>query len=105
MLFNQGVLGTLGSSVSSGDNQKQSSQVEGYLVDQEGYINFPVIGRLKLGGLTRAAATDTIENILNRDYVKNPTVNIRFLNFKVTVLGEVRTPSTYTIATERLKNE
>jgi len=101
MLFNQGVLGTLGSPVAEGSDQ-QSRQVEGYLVDQNGYINFPVIGRLKLGGLTRAAATDTIENILNRDYVEDPTVNIRFLNFKVTVLGEVRTPSSYVITTERI---
>jgi polysaccharide export outer membrane protein len=101
MLFNQGVLGTLGSPVADGDQQR-NRQVEGYLVDQKGYINFPVIGRLKLGGLTRAAATDTIQNILNRDYVENPTVNIRFLNFKVTVLGEVRNPSSYVITTERI---
>jgi polysaccharide export outer membrane protein len=101
MLFNQGVLGTLGSPVADGE-QQNNRQVEGYLVDQQGYINFPVIGRLKLGGLTRAAATDTIQNILNRDYVENPTVNIRFLNFKVTVLGEVRNPSSYVITTERI---
>lgn len=101
MLFNQGVLGTLGSPVAEGD-QQQNRQVEGYLVDQGGFVNFPVIGRLKLGGLTRAEATDTIQNILNRDYVENPTVNIRFLNFKVTVLGEVRNPSSYVITTERI---
>lgn len=101
MLFNQGVLGTLGSPVADGADQK-TRDVEGYLVDQQGYINFPVIGRIKLGGLTRAAATDTIQNILNRDYVENPTVNIRFLNFKVTVVGEVKRPLTYVITTERI---
>lgn len=100
LLFNQGVLGTLGSNVSSGDSK--TSEIEGYLVDQEGFINFPVIGRIEVGGLTRSAATDTIQNILSRDYVKNPTVNIRFLNFKVSVVGEVRNPSTYIIPTEKI---
>ncbi len=99
-LFNQGVLGTLGSSIASGSSGTQS--IDGYLVDKNGEINFPVIGKLKIGGLTKADATDTIQNILSRDYVKNPTVNIRFLNFKVTIIGEVKTPSTVTILTEKL---
>ncbi|HKL03078.1 MAG TPA: polysaccharide biosynthesis/export family protein, partial [Cryomorphaceae bacterium] len=73
MLFNQGVLGTLGSKVSDGSNSTET--IEGYLVDQEGYINFPVVGEIKLGGLTKADATDTIQSILSRDYIKNPTVN------------------------------
>jgi len=100
MLFNQGVLGTLGSKVSDGSNSTET--IEGYLVDQEGYINFPVVGEIKLGGLTKADATDTIQSILSRDYIKNPTVNIRFLNFKITVLGEVKNPSVITIPTEKI---
>ncbi len=98
MLFNQGVLGTLGSKVSGGE----SSTIEGYLVDQYGMINFPVIGPIHLGGLTKAEATDTIQSILNRDYVKNPTVNIRFLNYKLTIIGEVQDPMTYIITTEKV---
>ncbi|MCA1761446.1 MAG: polysaccharide biosynthesis/export family protein [Cryomorphaceae bacterium] len=100
MLFNQGVLGTLGSDVSEG--AKGSETIEGYLVDDNGYINFPVVGQVKLGGLTKAEATDTIQSILSRDYIKNPTVNIRFLNFKITVLGEVKNPSVITIPTEKI---
>lgn len=100
MLFNQGVLGTLGSKVS--DGSKASEEIEGYLVDEGGYINFPVVGDIKLGGLTKSEATDTIQAILGRDYIKNPTVNIRFLNFKITVLGEVKNPSVITIPTEKI---
>lgn len=100
MLFNQGVLGTLGSKVSDGG--KASETIEGYLVDEQGYINFPVVGPVKLGGLTKVEATDTIQSILGRDYIKNPTVNIRFLNFKITVIGEVKNPSVITIPTEKI---
>ena len=99
-LFNQGVIGTLGSSMSGGTTG--STAIEGYLVDNEGYINFPVIGRIHLGGLTKGAATDTIRNILNRDYVKDPTVNIRYLNFTVTVVGEVENPMPYIVETEKI---
>lgn len=102
MLFNQGVLGSLGSSVSDANRNRQTSQAEGYLVDKNGNINFPVIGKIHLGGLTKESATDTIQDILNREYVKDPTVNIRFLNFKITLIGEVKTPSTVTILTEKV---
>ena len=102
MLFNQGVLSTLGSDVAGGNATRQNTQIDGYLVDKDGEINFPVIGKINLGGLTKAAATDTIQNILNREYVKDPTVNIRFLNFKITLVGEVKKPSTVTILTEKV---
>lgn len=102
VLFNQGVLGSLGSSVSDANRNRQAATAEGYLVDRNGDINFPVLGKIHLVGLTKEAATDTIQNILNREYVKNPTVNIRFLNFKVTLIGEVKNPSTVTILTEKV---
>ncbi len=100
MLFNQGVLGTLGSDISGNDGS--NTKIEGYLVDKDGNINFPVLGKIHLSGLTKDAATDTIQNILNAQYIKNPTVNIRFLNFKITLLGEVKQPSTVTIPTEKI---
>lgn len=99
-LFNTGVLGTLGSTVSSG--RESTRVIEGYLVDKEGSINFPVVGKIHLAGLTKAQATDTITKILSRDYVKDPVVNIRFLNFKITLIGEVNNPSTITIPTEKI---
>lgn len=72
-----------------------------YLVDPNGNIEFPVLGTLKLGGLTRAEATEMLKNRL-REYVTDAIVNIRLVNFTVTVLGEVNRPGTYTIQDERI---
>lgn len=73
-----------------------------YLVDNEGFIDFPVLGRLKIGGLTRKEVIDLLSSKLDPDYVKNPTIIIRISNFSVTVLGDVKVPGTYTIPNERI---
>jgi len=74
---------------------------EGYLVDKNGSINFPVIGKINLSGLTKEEATEKMTGLI-KDHVKNPIVNIRFLNFKVTVIGEVTKPATFTVPTEKV---
>jgi polysaccharide export outer membrane protein len=97
MLFNNGVLTTVGST-----NQALPTRTnEGYLVDKNGNINFPVIGTIALGGLTKAEATSKMTDAI-KAYIKNPIINIRFLNFKITVLGEVNRPSSFNILTERV---
>ena len=73
----------------------------GYLIDSEGNIDFPVIGKIKLSGLTRSAAIDILKEQL-KPYLNNPTILIRILNYKITVLGEVRNPGTFTIPNERI---
>jgi len=77
-------------------------QQQPYLVDNEGNIDFPVIGKLKIGGLTRNETINLIKNKLDPDYIKNPTINIRIANYSVTVLGDVKRPGTYTIPNERI---
>ena len=72
-----------------------------YLVNADGEINFPVIGKLKVSGLTTKETNDKLTAILGA-YIKNPIINIRLTNFKVTVLGQVKTPGTYTIPNERI---
>lgn len=74
---------------------------DGYLVDKDGFIDYPVIGATKLSGLTRAEAKSILTAKLN-EHVKNPIVNVRFLNFKVTVLGEVNNPSSFVILTDKV---
>lgn len=74
---------------------------EGYLVDKSGYINFPVIGKVMLAGLTKEEAIEKMMNEI-KAHVKNPIVNIRFLNFKVTVIGEVNTPSSFQVSSEKI---
>lgn len=99
VLFNNGVLQTIGGTGVTPTTSSRGS--EGYLVDQKGTINFPVLGRVELAGLTKEQATNKMTDEIKKS-VKNPIVNIRFLNFKVTVIGEVNRPSTYTVASERL---
>lgn len=79
----------------------ESLNIMGYIVDNDGNINFPVLGTVHLGGLTKAEAIDTLKNRIS-EYVIDPTVNIRFLNYKVTVLGEVARPGTFTVKDERI---
>lgn len=72
-----------------------------YLIDNDGNIEYPVLGTVKLAGLTRMQATALLKNKLT-EYVKEPIVNIRLINFTVTVLGEVNAPGTFTIEDERI---
>ena len=77
------------------------SPVNGYLIDEEGFITLPLVGKLKITGLTIKVATETITDQLNK-YLQQPTVNVRILNFQVSILGEVARPSVYTIPNERI---
>ncbi|WP_317044481.1 polysaccharide biosynthesis/export family protein [Hymenobacter crusticola] len=97
ILFNNGTIqsGTTNSLAAS------SKANEGYLVDKNGSINFPVLGKVKLGGLTKEQAIEKMTSEI-KNHVKNPIVNIRFINFRITVIGEVTHPSTFTIPNERI---
>lgn len=73
----------------------------GYLVNANGLIEIPMIGKVKVKGLTTSAAADTIHaRLLN--YLKEPSVVVRNLNFKVSVLGEVKLPAVYVIPDEKI---
>lgn len=100
LLFNGGVLlpSSTGTNVNSTPNSRNN---EGYLVDSKGEINFPVIGKVKLGGLTKEEATDKITSYVGKS-VKSPIVTVRYLNFRITVIGEVNRPSTFTVPTEKI---
>ena len=73
-----------------------------YLVDNEGIIDFPVVGDLKVGGLTKNEAEDTIKKSLRPYLTEEPIVTVRMDNYKITVLGEVARPNTFTIANEKV---
>lgn len=72
-----------------------------YLIDNQGYIQFPVIGKIKLGGLTKSQAVAEMNSVL-RKYVTEASVTISILNYKVTVQGEVARPGTFNVQSERL---
>lgn len=73
---------------------------QGYLVDQSGNIEFPVLGAVRLKGLTREAAKDTLRKKL-LTYLRDPIVEVRFLNLHVSVMGEVMRPGVYTFPDEK----
>ena len=72
-----------------------------YIVDADGEINFPGIGRIKVAQLTTKQLTNELHKKL-LPYLNDPIVNVRLTNFKVTVLGEVRSPGSYTVLNERI---
>ena len=79
----------------------QGLQWHGFLVDQFGNINFPLIGNVHLSGLTKAEAIALLQKKISI-YIDDPVVNIRFMNYKVTILGEVNRPGNYTIENEKI---
>jgi polysaccharide export outer membrane protein len=91
----------LGGTVVTSSNNISTTNPPTYLIDAKGNIEFPVLGTLKLAGLSRNDAIVLIKERL-KSYVSNPIVNMRILNFKITVLGEVKSPGVYTILNERV---
>lgn len=72
-----------------------------YTVDNEGFINFPVLGKIEVKGKTIKELTDILESRISES-VENPIVNIRIENFKVTVIGEVLRPGTFNVYSDRI---
>jgi polysaccharide export outer membrane protein len=87
------------SGVSSSTGQQQGAG--GFLVDKNGEIELAMIGKIKLLGLTTFKARDLIRERAEQ-YYKNPSVQVRYANFKVTVLGEVARPASYTLPNEKV---
>lgn len=73
----------------------------GYLVDAQGEVEIPLIGKLRVLGLTTSQAADSIRTKL-QNYLKEPSVIVRNLNFKISILGEVKTPAVYVIPDEKI---
>lgn len=71
-----------------------------YLVDNEGYIDYPVLGRLHVAGLSAGECQDLIRQKLEAYLNEEPNVTVRIANFKVSVLGEVASPGTYKVSDE-----
>lgn len=74
-----------------------------YLVDNNGHINFPELGALKLAGMTTIEARDLIvEKLKTGNYLKEPIVDLRLKNFKVSVMGEVKNPQSLVVQEESI---
>lgn len=73
-----------------------------YLVDNEGKVDFPVLGELPLGGLTKKEAEKMIVDKLQPYLKEKPIVTVRMVNYKISVIGEVARPGTFTISNEKV---
>lgn len=82
-------------------NTTDTQPKEGFLVNQAGEIQVPLIGEVKVGGLSTTEAKDLITKRL-KSYLKDPVVNVRIVNFNISVFGEVGRPGIYPVSNERV---
>ena len=80
----------------------QQPTLQQYLVNNEGNIDFPVLGTLHIGGLTKSEAEDLIREKLKPYLRETPIVTVRMTNYKISVLGEVSRPGTFTVSNEKV---
>lgn len=94
---------TVATPVSASQNNLTSQPaLQQYLVDNRGNIEFPILGTLHIGGLTKSEAETLIKGKLS-DYIKeSPIVTVRMANYKISVIGEVNAPGTFTISNEKV---
>ena len=98
--FNLG--STAGSGITTATGSISGAELQTYVVDNQGFIEYPVIGRLKVLGLTRVQLQDLIKNKIHPGYITEvPVINVRFKNYKISVLGEVTRPGSYTLMNEQ----
>lgn len=98
LLFNYGVVRDEAGAASPVSN---NAKIEGYLVDPKGEIEFPILGKVKVAGLDREETKMLLKNQLS-SLVVDPKVEVRFLNFRITVIGEVSNPSSFIVSNERI---
>ena len=79
----------------------EARKLDGYLVDSTGNIDIPYIGKVKALGLTCTSLSESIK-IKLKEYVKNPSVRTKILNFRVSILGEVASPGTFNVIDQNI---
>ena len=106
--FNEGATAAADGTVSGGNNgnigqaTNQNIQLfQGYLVDEDGYVDIPLLGRIKAAGQTIESLQFLVRGKLEA-YIREPVVSVRYLNFKVTVLGEVTQPGVLPLPNSRI---
>ncbi|WP_162789403.1 polysaccharide biosynthesis/export family protein [Flavobacterium fluviale] len=91
------------SSTSNQQSSVEMMKLSGYLVNPQGTIMMPILNEVKVGGLTPANAEIKIkERLINENYLVNPTVQVRVLNNKFTILGEVNSPGVISFTEESI---
>lgn len=88
----------VGTSVEAVSSNGYTQGIAGYLVDDSGCIDFPVLGTIKVEGMTRGQLQQYLRNrLISEDLVKDPTIVVDFMNLRISVMGEVNAPGRYAI--------
>lgn len=75
----------------------------GYVVDEQGYIDFPILGKIEVAGLNRWDLQEKLRNeIVSRKLLNDMVVTVQFMNFKISILGEVKQPGSYKIEGDKV---
>ncbi len=86
-----------------GGGYQNADELNFYLVDNKGYIDMPVLGRIYVQGMTKTQLEDYIRDQIYPQYIhEKPAVTVRFENFRISVLGDVKSPDSYIIPNERV---
>lgn len=92
------LLNTYSSSIGATGNTAAN---DGYLVDDHGEIEFPILGKIKAAGLTKDQFKDLLKEKVSK-YLKDPLVTVQFSNFRLTVLGEVKVAGSFLVPREKV---
>lgn len=84
-------------------NTPTTTQANGYLVSQEGYIQFPILGNIKVADLTKKQIKEYLtKQLVDKKLLVEPVVDVRYLNFRVAIMGEVGRPTVVTVPSEKI---
>ena len=102
--FNLVISPTLGNSLTGSQSVNSNRVLQTYLVSNDGTISFPVLGTLKVGGLSKAECEKLIHDRIIRylNGKEDPVVTVRMANYKISVLGEVARPGMFTVNNEKI---
>ncbi len=86
------------------NGQQNQTQNKGYLVDNDGYINFPIVGKIHVAGLTKTECEDLVKSKIQPylSRTENPLVSVRMSSYRITVIGEVGSPGVIPVSTEKI---
>ncbi len=87
----------------TGTSLSMTQNIPTYLVDANGYINFPILGKIYINGKTRNEVEQIIKDSIYPKYIKEePIITIRFVNFNISVLGEVNHPGSFNVINDKI---
>lgn len=95
------VIGDAPSATTSAGGSSNAFQGQQFQVEEDGTVALPVIGRVQVEGLTRQEASNKIEEMYRKTLLKDPIIELKIVNLKITILGEIKTPGNYLLVKDK----